>query len=351
MGYRSDFLKLMAGKIPERFPATEFMMFWPETEADYSRKAGTDDLRGYFGVKAPAGIPYNFCAYPPFERKILSETENHITLINEEGVTMIQEKGTSAMPHFIEFPIKDRASFESYRKRLDPDSPERIPDLSGMREYCEREDLPSMLLIRGPFAFLRDFIKFDELMYLFIDDPQLIKDMTSFHAEFVVRLWKNVFRQHIPDIVCLGEDMAYKTSSMISPDMVKEFIFPAWKKIIGFAKNSGVKNVVLDSDGYTMEILPIAIEAGFTATLPIERAAGMDGEKMRERFPELVLIGGVNKLALAGNRNEIDEEVEKAARLYRKGRYIPGCDHSVPPIVPFDHYKYYIESLKKALTK
>ena len=56
-----------------------------------------------------------------------------------------------------------------------------------------------------------------------------------------------------------------------------------------------------------MDILPIAIEAGFTAILPIERAANMDAEVLREKFPNLTLIGGVDKLELAKGKAEIDK--------------------------------------------
>ena len=96
-------------------------------------------------------------------------------------------------------------------------------------------------------------------------------------------------------------------------------------------------------------MLPLAVKAGFTVIMPMERAAGMDGERVRELYPQLGLIGGVDKLELAKGKEYIDAEIEKAKRLYKTGRYIPSCDHSVPPIVSFENYSYYIENLKKAL--
>ena len=351
MSYRKDFMAVMLGKEPQDFPATEFMMFWAECYAPYSEKAGTDKLADYFGVQTPTNIPYNFTAVPAFEQKILKETADRITLINAEGITCMVEKGTSAMPHYIDFPIKDRETFLQYTGRLDWKTEERVGDLSSFRKFAEENDVLTQLTIRGPFAFLRDLIMFEDLMYMFADDEDLIREMVEFHTEFTLGLFGRVYEQITPDIVYLGEDMAYKTASMISPAMVEEFIYPAWKKIIDFVKSKGTQIVILDSDGHTTEILPIAIRAGFTATLPLERAAGMDGEKLREKFPLLGLIGGVDKLKLAAGKKEIDEEVDKAVRLYKKGRYIPSCDHSVPPIVSFENYEYYIRSLKEKLCK
>ena len=152
MSYRKDFMAVMTGKEPQDFPATEFMMFWAECYAPYSEKAGTDKLADYFGVQTPTNIPYNFTAIPAFEQKILKETADRITLINAEGITCMVEKGTSAMPHYIDFPIKDRETFLQYTKRLDWKTEERVGDLV---EAMRVRHFHAILLSKdGPEGFL-----------------------------------------------------------------------------------------------------------------------------------------------------------------------------------------------------
>lgn len=349
MSYKEDFLSVLNGEKPKTFPSTEFMMFWPETIQAYKKYTQTEDLGKYFGLGQCYAIPCNFNPYPAFEEIILEEDERFITKIDATGVTAKIEKGTSAMPHYIDFPIKDRKTFMDFATRLDPMSEGRLEGLEDYIKYVKSNNCVTELVSRGPFAFLRDFINFEDLMMMFFDDPDLISEMTMFHAEFLVKLWSRVFEHIVPDIVYIGEDMAYKNASMISPAMVREFIYPAWQKIISFVKKMGVRHVILDSDGYTMDILPIAVEAGFTAILPMERAAGMDPEKVREQFPSLTLIGGVDKLQLAKGKGEIDAELDKICRVYEKGRYIPSCDHAVPPIIPYENYLYYITELRRRL--
>lgn len=351
MSFRSDFLKVLDGEKPEKFPAMEFMMFWPETVEKYKKYTHTDDLRRYFGFGEFRGVPCDFNPYPAFEEKIIEEDERFIIKTDKTGVTLKIQKGTSAMPHYIDFPVKDRKTYESFREKLDPLDEGRIQGLEEYIHYVKEKDCVSELVSRGPFAFLRDFIKFDELMLMFVDDPELIKEMTMTHADFLIKLWGKVLDKFVPDLAYLGEDMAYKNGSMISPSMIREFIFPAWKKIINYIKKRGVKRVVLDSDGCLKDVLPFAVEAGFTAIMPVERAAGMDCEKIREEYPELGLIGGVDKLQLAKGKKEIDAELDKIERVYKTGRYLPGCDHSVPPIIEFDNYNYYMTELKKRLNK
>jgi len=315
MGYREDFLAVLAGKMPEKFPLTEYMYFWPETVEGYKLQTKTRDLAEYFGLGIRYNIPYNFNPYPAFIEEIIEETASRIIKKDAIGVTLMLEKGTSAMPHYIDFPIKDRKTFEELSRRLDPLAPERFTAIPEYDKFIKKTGGLSELVCRGPFAFLRDFIKFDELMMLFSDEPELIRDMTEFHCDFLIKSWSEVFKRHIPDMCYLGEDMAYKNGSMISPAMIEDFIYPVWKKVISFVKSCGVKFVILDSDGNINDILPIAVRAGFNVVLPIERAAGMDAEKVRHSFPQLAVIGGVDKLELAKGKAEIDREALKAAQL------------------------------------
>lgn len=350
MGYRENVLKILDGEKPIDFPPTEFMMFWPETVELYERSTKTKDLAKYFGLGEFCCVPCDFNPYPAFQEVVLEEDERFITKIDGQGITCKIEKGTSAMPHYIDFPIKDRKTYEIFAERLNPFEKGRICDLEPYKDHVGKRDCVRQLLSRGPFAFLRDFIRFDQLMMMFVDDPELILTMTMNHADFLIKLWGQILDRFTPDVVYLGEDMAYKNGSMISPAMVREFILPAWKKIIDFVKSKGVKRVILDSDGNIMNILPIVCEAGFTAVLPLERVAGMDPEIVRERFLELSLIGGVDKLQLAKGKKEIDRELDKIERLYAKGRYLPSCDHSVPPIISFENYNYYFTEMKRRLS-
>lgn len=89
----------------------------------------------------------------------------------------------------------------------------------------------------------------------------------------------------------------------------------------------------------------IAVEAGFTAIVPMERAAEKYPEKVRERFLSLTLNGGVDKLRMTKGKGEIESESEKVCGVYEKGKYIPCCDHAVRSIILYETYSYYIMEL------
>jgi len=353
MNNRERFLAVMDFEKPDEFPVMEYMGFWPEVHQAWAADGVKDgeNLDERFGLVERHDAPINFNFVPAFEEKILEETEHHILMIDETGCTKKIEKGTSAMPHYIEFVIKSRSDFEAIKERMNGRDyaaryPENWDELVG--GYNSRDYLLG-LVIRGPFAFCRDFIHFEQLMMLPYDEPDMLKDMMEFQVDFTLKLWEKALQEVTPDYIYLGEDMAYKTGPMFSPSLLKDLVGPLYAKLADFFKSHGVKNFLVDSDGCITDLLPIYVENGVTGVLPMERAAGMDTEKVREAYPKFQMIGGVDKLQIAAGGTAIDAEIEKVGRVVGKGGYIPSFDHSVPPVVSFANYAEYIEKLRKIL--
>ena len=353
MNDRERFLSVLNFEQPDVFPFMEFMGFWPEVKSRWVNEGlgKSEDLFKHFGLMEPKWVPINFNFVPSFEEQIIEETEHYIILRDEVGCTKKIEKGTSAMPHYIDFPIKSRRDFEEIKERLDPfDLARRYPanwnDL--VKEYKSRT-YPLGLVIRGPFAFCRDFIAFEQLMMLPYDDLELLRDMMNFQVDFTMKLWSKVLQKVEVDFIYLGEDMAYKTGPMFSPGLLGELAGPLYRKLSDFFKASGVSNFILDSDGCVNQLIPMYLANGVTGILPLEIAANMDPLAIRKEFPKLQMIGGVNKLSIIDGGHLIDDEIEKVKTLVKSGGYIPSFDHSVPPMISYNNYKEYISKLKNAI--
>jgi uroporphyrinogen decarboxylase len=350
MTYRKSFIEVLNFKLPESPPITEYLFFWPETERNWSQYTGGEPIISHLGLPHSVPVPIDFNFVPAFDETVHEETDEHMVVTDVFGTRKRIIKNSSAMPEYLEFPIKTRGDFIALKERLNPLSPERYPkNWHEVAENLKKSEYPVYAGSRGPFAFLRDFIRFEDLMAMFCDEGEFIGEMTDFHAEFSCRLWDKMLDSFVPDYATFGEDMAYKGASMVSPAMVRKFILPAWKKINSHLRRRGIRHIFVDSDGNTEELLPLFAEGGFDGTYPVERAAGMDPEKIREKHPRFVIIGGIDKIAASSGREAIDAEIEKAARLYAKGGYIPSFDHSVPPTVSYEDYRYYLDELKKAL--
>jgi len=333
----------------------EFMGFWPETEAAWKALPEVDgqDLFEHFGLVRQQFVPVDFNFVPAFEEKILEQTDTHILMVDATGCTKRIEKKEhcSSMPHFIDFPIKDRADFEAVKERLNgKDYGNRYPKDWRMRvaEYADR-DYTLGAIIRGPFAFCRDFVHFEQLMMMAYDDPTLIQEMMAFQATFIIHLWEKLLNDVSLDFVYVGEDMAYKTGPMFSPSMLRAWLKPLYMELTSFFKAAGVQTIILDSDGDVRSLLDLFVESGITCILPLERAAGMDPTEIRQRYPRLQMIGGIDKQAIAQGRDGIRQEMHKVRSIVGQSGWIPCFDHSVPPIVSYQDYRDYLNCLRETL--
>ena len=182
-------------------------------------------------------------------------------------------------------------------------------------------------------------------------DPGLIHDMMEFIAQFTVKVLEPIVETCRIDFGVLGEDMAYKNGPHMSPKHIKEFMVPNYKIQTDFLKKHGIDIVFLDSDGDVRLIIPLWLEAGINGTFPLEVMAGNDAVELRKAYPrELRMVGNIDKFALINGKEAVDKELKyKLPFLLKEGGFIPAVDHGIPPEVPFEHYKYYMQHLKEYL--
>lgn len=69
---------------------------------------------------------------------------------------------------------------------------------------------------------------------------------------------------------------------------------------------------------------------------------GDDVLLVARKYPDLVIIGGMDKRALAEGKGAIDRLVERIIPPMRaRGGHIPTCDHGVPEEVSLENYMHY----------
>lgn len=121
--------------------------------------------------------------------------------------------------------------------------------------------------------------------------------------------------------------------------------------LVSHLRKKGVKKILVDSDGNSVQLTDKLVEAGADGHYPLEINSGSFPEEIRKRHPKLALIGGINKLVLAQDRAAIDKELSKLPPLLEQGGYIPALDHRVQPDVPMANYQYYIDRKREIMEK
>ena len=81
--------------------------------------------------------------------------------------------------------------------------------------------------------------------------------------------------------------------------------------------------------------------------MPFEVQAGMDVVRVQRNFPALTIMGGLDKRALAKDRNSVKAEVDRVLPHFAgRSRFFPTLDHTAPPDVSFGNFKYYLECVR-----
>jgi hypothetical protein len=298
------------------------------------------------GIDAIGGSPL----VPEYETKIILEDERSMTYTNGIGQTLKAVKNRFHMPMFIDWPVKDRASWKEHKKRLEPDTPERWPaDWNAYVKKLNSLDDPVVLYVGGFYGHPRDWVGSENFLYLFHDDPGLVEEMMEQMLYLELEIIKRVTKDIKVDEAYLYEDMAYKAGPLISPAMVERFMVPRYKKLTELLHGKGIDLIFVDCDGKLDQLIPIWIESGINYVWPLEQAAGNDLIALRKKYgKDLIMGGGIDKRALIKGKAAIKEEVmSKVPYLLAQGGYFPSVDHSVPTDVTFENYCYYINTLRE----
>jgi len=360
MNARERFLATCRFEPVDRPFRWETIGFWPET-IDRWHKEGlpeeAEELSAlvHFGMDLRMLITLgNFDdpgLYPRFDERIVEETDHYRIRRTEFGAVIKEFKdGQSALPQFLEFPVKDMRSFEDIKQRLDPSTPARLgTDWEYSSRVYNESEFPVFVYVCGLFGLARHLLGFDNLMLAYYDMPDLIhaigEQWTSMHTTLLERIAASVK----VDAIDFWEDMAYRNGPMIGPKIFRKFMSPYYKRVIDCAGSLGIEVFEVDSDGNIDVLIPLFLETGVNMLLPFEVQAGMDVREVRRKYGKpLVIQGGLDKLKLAVDFDAIKEEVEsKVPQLLREGGYIPSLDHNVPPDVPLKNFEYYLNLVRE----
>jgi uroporphyrinogen-III decarboxylase len=317
------------------------------------------DLDALFGFDAPAKHDLGQLGWcepalcPVFEEEVLEDRGAHELVRDFAGRSVLYFKGRRSgfMPEYVDHPVKDLKTFEeNILWRMDPETPARYEDLDARmrlaREKAAERHIVCANLVGG-YMYLRALIGPEQLLYAFYDQPELI------HA--CMRAWLRladhvtaVHQKYVTlDEVFLAEDICYNGGSLISPDMMREFLFPYYQQFLSGVRARQLDKarplfVQVDTDGRATDVIDLYREAiGMNYMSPFE-AACCDVVAVRKQYPDLLISGGFDKRILAAGKAEIDRELRRILSFMKpRGGYILTCDHGVPEEVSFDNYLHF----------
>lgn len=241
-------------------------------------------------------------------------------------------------------PIQNRADFESYPWADLPDLYWRCAD----RHFAalSRRLPPGMKAIGGVgygvLEVSEDLVGFEHLAYLQADDPELFADLYVKIGDLLLAVWARVLPRYGDTFaVCrMGDDLGFKTSTLVAPQTIRRHILPQYRRIIGQIKAAG-KPFLWHSCGCIFSIMDDVIALGIDA-----KHSNEDVIAPYERWIELYgsrigLLGGIDvDLLCRKEPAEVFEIVLERGKRYRSMArgYALGSGNSIPDYVPVDGY-------------
>lgn len=183
-------------------------------------------------------------------------------------------------------------------------------------------------------------IGYENLCYLLYDDADLVRDV---FFQVGSRIEQYFFRclesDRVGAILC-NDDWGFNSSTMVSPAVLREHVFPWYKRIIIRAHELN-KPAILHSCGYYQDIIEDIIEemqfdgrqSYEDKIVPVETAYD-------NLYPRLAVLGGIDMSFLVRKSPEEVYERTKAmiAKTKNKGGYAVGSGNSIPDFVPKENY-------------
>lgn len=330
-----------------------------------------DQVEGIYPRGAISGMsknnnpPWCVAIDPVFELATIEETPEYVTRYDYDGAIVKRKKEhDDTIPEYLEYPVKDRATWNEYKKRLDPYSPGRWPEgwnrmkdqwmqfpiKPGMEDqHWEKRDFPVGMNLLSLYGNARNYMGVENISYALYDDPMLVEEIIEHQAFLALEMLRKVFAEGIKlNWVWIWEDMCFNKGPLVSPKWVKECMVPRYRKVVDLLLENGTEALICDCDGNIDALMPIWLDVGINATYPLECAAGMDARVYRKKFGDnLIIFGNVDKRALAGSKQDIDQEVAKVKELIGHSGYFVNADHHIPPDVSYENIVYFINEVRK----
>lgn len=278
---------------------------------------------------------------------VVEETETMRTTRDGMGRLMRLAKGASTVPIPITHPVETMDDW----LRLKPHftfTEDRFSEgwLPRARTAREQGDVVN-LHIPGGYDLPRQLMGEENVSYALFDSPEMIHDMLDTVGGTVEQCLERILG-HIPvDQLSVHEDMAGISGPMLSPDHVRTFIAPYYRRIWDIVHADGTRLFDQDSDGDMRAVIPSFLEAGVNCMHPMEPAANMDIVDIRSTYGDrLAFYGGIDKHVLRKSKDEITAELErKIPPLLNTGGCIFALDHRIPNGTPLENYRFYIKKV------
>jgi len=180
--------------------------------------------------------------------------------------------------------------------------------------------------------------------YLLYEDEQLIEDMFAAVGSRIVAYYDNVGSLEAVGALLLGDDMGFKTQTLLSPEVYRKYLFPWHRKIVQTAHRKG-KPVILHACGNIDEVMEDIVACGWDARHSFEDVIEPVWEAKEKYGHRIAILGGFDMDKIC----RMSQQEIRAHTRFLIGKCAPsggwalGTGNSVADYVPVENFLAMLE--------
>ncbi|MBN1350596.1 uroporphyrinogen-III decarboxylase-like protein [candidate division KSB1 bacterium] len=185
---------------------------------------------------------------------------------------------------------------------------------------------------------------YEGISYLFRDDPQFVREMFEAVASRLVAYFDAAASFDVVGALVLGDDMGFKTQTMLSPEDYREYVFPWHRRLVQTVHSHG-KPAILHACGNLSEVMDDIIACGWDAKHSFEDDV-MPVWQAREKYGDrIALLGGFDMDKMS---RMSEEDVRRHTRYMIRtcapgGGWALGTGNSVADYIPVKNFLAMLE--------
>jgi uroporphyrinogen decarboxylase len=250
-------------------------------------------------------------------------------------------------------PIQNQADFERYPW---DELPDRYWALADRKFAALGRSLPTGMQAlggvgNGVLEISEDLVGFESLAYLRVDDPETYAGLYQRIGDLMLVIWKKFLHRYgdLFAICRFGDDLGFRSSTLISPKLIRQYIIPQYRPVIALIKEMG-KPFLWHSCGRIFEIMEDVIALGIDAKHSNEDAIAPFDDWIARYGGRIGLLGGIDVDVLCRKEPAgITGEVYEKGRRFRAAAqgYALGSGNSIPDYVPVEGYLAMLEAARR----
>jgi len=231
----------------------------------------------------------------------------------------------------------------------------KVPDPSRVtgelvRRFAEDRDMYVFGQVGGPVTILDESLGMEGFMVAAMENTGEVRFLGEAVMSFETEKAK-ILLDAGADAIIVGDDIAFNSGPFLPPGIMRQAVYPLYRRIITEIRRHRRVPVLLHSDGNLTPVLDEILACGFDGLHSLQPSAGMDIGVVKRRYgKDLVLIGNIDLdyvMTMAPPR-EVAEVVKKTIDVAAPGGgfVLSTCNALIAAVPPANALAMYDTALR-----